>query len=634
MRWILDLLGVGYTRWPMSFRLNVSSARSLVLNYIVKSAAQHGSAVLTALIRDFETRWTDVQEGNLWGSKLRRKLVLTLVEVGADRDWARSQLHQIAPRMLRDHDPYGRVEECEKQAQAWLVLDDKELALAELRRMVGAARGIRSEKDYQLPEWVEWLRLINKVEPEHAEQRIRLMLRRILSVDGSASGVANAANVLVEVVFEWSPRRAVRLLQGLLEHHVVGHQGGVARLLKAALAKSEPPVIEVLHSAANLILPLVPGTESELVEKIIVEISKEFGSNIASDVAGYLAARIRSDVLVEHRPRWLRSIAAGLRSVGVPLAKAGLELSELEEREKNTGSELDRNFYLRTGTKLTPHEVVARVQTISDLRALLENEDQERTKYFEWSSVTESLLQQLRSTQELRECEQLLATRPNGSKVSESLLALSVRFLELGDRVEARRLAERVLNGTEASGWEPYWDGGVRHAALRQLITIDPGRTYDKAIELYAHDLSERFRYPGRVIIHLYDVLKLLTEDVPVAAVLPAIESYLDDLFARVPVDTQPAIESSLDDPIGTLIEDKPDRAVADLLALYLEHPSFPVAQAAVRASTALLLNGSEAIVAALHEALTGNDRSTVIDDFGCSEFSKSIGHRTFCRSS
>ena len=614
VRWILDLLGPGWIAWPMSFRVGVSGARSQVLRYAVTAAAEHGGEVVTALREEFEARWTDSDEGFAWWIGLQRELVIALTEVGAGRAWADVQLRRIEPVMLRDLDPYGRVEECEAQARAWLALGEREAALAELQRMVQAARGILSDDDYQLPRWVSWLGHINELKPEQAVDRIRLMLRRILSVQGSASGVGDAAEELLEVVFRWSPRRAVDLLKGLLEHGIVGHQGGAARLLRGALDAQEPPVREILHTVIDLILPLVPGTEPDLIEALSVRTSDQFGSDAALDAARHLVRRIGIDTLANSRLAWYRGVAAGLRTIGHTPCQVGLQLSKLKDRPDRSESELDRSLYLQSGERLEPDEVLAQVRVMGDLRALIENEDRDRTQYFDWAAVIEHFVSQLSSVTELGELGNVIESWLAGDwlredRWSRSLTALSKRFLELGDRASAWVLAEQALEATRPSGWDPYWDSGVKHAALRQLIAVDPDRARERAIELYARDLSERFRAPGRVVLHLYDVLTLLSSEVPVAEVWPAIETYLDELFASVPIEPQPALEALLEEPVGMLEEDAPDRAVADFLALYLDHPSFAVAQAAVRACTAALLDGSKAVTAALEEALTSTDQ-------------------------
>jgi len=136
----------------------------------------------------------------------------------------------------------------------------------------------------------------------------------------------------------------------------------------------------------DLILPLVPGTEPDLVEALIVRTSDQFGSDAALDTAQHLVRRIRVDALANSRLAWYRGVAAGLRTIGHTPGQVGLQLSELKDRPDRSESELDRSLYLHSGERLEPDEVLAQVRVMGDLRALIKNEDRERTQYFDWAA--------------------------------------------------------------------------------------------------------------------------------------------------------------------------------------------------------------------------------------------------------
>jgi hypothetical protein len=616
IRWILDLFGLGWSDLLSRSRLGVAGANAEILRFAVIAAAEHGSEVVSALKDEFGVRWTDSHEASAWGLGLQRQLVGALVEANVDQAWAKAQLHRIEPLMLHGHDPYGCVEECESQAKTWLALGEHEIALAELSRMMGAARGILGDKDYQLPEWVKWLGRANELEPHRSEERICLMLRRILGVQHSASGVVDAAEELLRIAFQWSPRRAVRLLKGLLEDDIIGHQGGVASILQEALNAQDPPAIEVLHSITDLMLPLTTSSDPDLVEALIVRASERLGRDSAIEMAQYLAERIGVDAPGECRSGWYEGIAAGFIRIDAALSQAGLQPSDLERRTMYSSSQIDESFHLKGGEHLELTEVLGRAQTPEALRALIEAEDREQTGYFDWAAVIEGLASRVYSVPEIKDIEGIIETRLASNPLSknqlaQSLVALSRRCLELSGGQKAWALVERALDMTEASGWDPRFDGGVRHAALRQMIAIDREQSQDSVIDLYTQDLSERFRAPDRMALHLYDILKLLSDDIPIVEVWHAIEIHLDELFASALVEPQPMVETALQEPVGTLEDDTPARAIADLLGLYLDHPSYSVAQAAVRACTAALLDGSEKVAAAICEALAGTDQST-----------------------
>ena len=613
MNWVLDLLGPGWTSWPVSFRRAAAEDRAEVLSYLVSAAVKHGDDVVTSLADELESRWSDPNEAPKWHFDLQRKLIISLEEVGVDQAWAESQLRRITPFFLQNLDPYSRAEACEAQVVAWLKLGKREAAFEEIRRMVHGARGILSDRDYQLTRWVNWLDHLNDLEPEQASERLGLMLRRIISLQRSATGVGDAAEALLEVVIRWSPRSAVVLFKSLLERQIIGHQGGMTRLLMGALDAQEPPISEILHTVVDLILPLVSGSEPDLLETIIVRTSERCGFDAALETARYMIRRIEIGALANHRPMWYRGVADGLRTIGSSLSQVGLQPSKLRGREKHSDSHLDGGLYLISGEKLEPDEVQTRVRTIGDLRELIEEEDRKRTRYFKWAVVAEHLAPKLSSEIELRELDRVIESRLDSRGFSEidrsqTLTALSKRFLALGDRTLAWEFAKRAVDLKKASVWDPYFDGGVRHAALRQLVAVDPDPARKFIIPLFAQDISERFCAPDKIVPHLYDIFMLLSGEVTLAEVWGDIEIYLDELFASTPVEQQPELEELLREPGHALEENTPARAIADLLTIHLDHPSYTVAQGAVRACTTALLSGSSAVTAALGEVLTGND--------------------------
>lgn len=616
VRWILELLGPGWMLWPVPARVGMSGARSAVLRYIVSTAVEHGHEVLSSLSNEFERRWTDPVEGPQWGDTLQRDLVVALVEAAADEEWAEAQLRRIEAGMFANASPRDRVEQCEAQARAWLALRKQAEAREEVRQMVMTARGVLDDRDYQLPAWVKWLGWINTLEPASVQDRTRLMLHRLFSIQGYASGVDEAFRESVEVVFRWSPDRAVSLLKELLEHQVVDHQGGMTSFLMQALRSPESPTREIQHAVVDLILPLILGTEPELVEELIVQTANSTGIEAALHAGRYLRERIEVDAPATSRSVWCRAVTSGLSGLAVEPSQVDLWEEDFQNRADAGDGEANRCLFLKGGKCLTPDEVEDCLQTADDLRDLLEEEDRERSGSFDWAGAVEALISGLSSAAELGEIESVIVTRLSEDsldqhKLSQSLTSLSRRFMELGDSVSAWNLAERALDHTRPSGWDPYFDGGAKHAALRQLTVLDSGEGRRIAIRQCVSALSEQFPYPNRILVHLDDVFEILIGSVPIQDFWPLIEEYLDELFATTLTGSFPAVDALFEEPKDATERDSPARAVARLLALHLDHPSYVVAQGAVRACTAAVLDESEAMGKVLEACLAGSDQAS-----------------------
>lgn len=606
--WMLDLYERNRDEWQWSLRGRMAGARIEILRCMVSTATKHGSEAIKALRDELELRWRNSNSASIWGPDLRREIILVLLDNGIDPIWAHTQLQHLAPIMFHNLDPYGRVEACEAQAQAWLEFGESERAISELRRMVRTSRGIFSDKDYQLLHWIRWLGRVNEVEPQYIENRTSLMLRKMLSVQYSASGIHDAAEELLAVTFHWRPRQAVQLLKSFLEHDLTTHQGGMTRLLQTALEIGEPPVKEILYITGELIIPLVLKAEPTLLEKLIIKTSALCSRETALNAARYLVQRIRISAFVNHRPGWYGGVVLGLHSIGCVPEQVGLRLFEFEAEDKPNDSPLDKKLYLLNGQSLESEEVISQVKTVNDLSGLLKNQDEKRTQYFDWASLFESLAPQLSKTRELEELECLTGLCLKEEHLSRALVAISKRYLELGERTSAQQLAERAVKATRSSGWNPYYDGGVKYAALHQLIATDADSARRQIIKLYADDLSLGFYH--ELIPHFYDILTLLTENIPISEIWAIIECYLEELFAGVPVEPQPIFETLLAEPTDMTTPNTPRQAIADLLLLYLVHPSYVVAQGAVCACAMALIDGSEIIKTTLSKALSYTDQA------------------------
>lgn len=220
----------------------------------------------------------------------------------------------------------------------------------------------------------------------------------------------------------------------------------------------------------------------------------------------------------------------------------------------------------------------------------------------------EALAPLLSEARELQELERLTTYCLKDEHLSRSLMAISKQYLELGERTPAQQLTERAVEATRSSGWRPYYNGVAKYAALRQLIALEADEARSKIVKLYANDLNKGFYY--ELTPHLYEILTLLTVEIPISEIWATIECYLDELFAGVPVKPQPTFETFLTEPGNTTAENTPGQAIADLLLLYLDHPSYIVAQGAVRACAVALLDGSEIVKTALTRALAHTDQA------------------------
>lgn len=185
---------VHWTSWH-----GAKGVRGEFYTLLVYAVAQHGSEAIESLRVLFEDDWDDPEIGSFWPADVRRQVIMALEHAGVDRRWATERISALETMMVKEGDVYSRIDECCKQAEAWITLDDNESASRALDRMLHGSFDI-AQKDYQLSSWIEWLGQINKIEPERAAERIAWFARIIAVLEKTDSEASrHAANELLAV---------------------------------------------------------------------------------------------------------------------------------------------------------------------------------------------------------------------------------------------------------------------------------------------------------------------------------------------------------------------------------------------------------------------------------------------------
>lgn len=613
VRWVLDMLQMA-SNGSTGLRLEVSASRPKVINFILQAAVEHNEEVVEALADELVRRW----DSGEWPVALRRIATVALARVGAERR-ARELLTRIEGEM-HGGGPKDRAEEHWEQANAWLELRHTNEARAQLRRMIVSSRGLLDDHDYQSEVWARWMGRANVQDPDNAEKRIRTMLRRLVAVSGEASGISNAAEELVAATFRWSPQRTVHLMKGLQEKGVLKHNEALSSLLRAALDAPDPPVNAVLYALTNLLIPLASPRTTRLVETLITSTAIRHSNDGAVANAHYLVERVRAEAISTDRQTWLKSIAQGLNQINVPSARVGIEAAELEDRERTSTSSFDsETLYLSDGDKVTLAEACQIVHSAAEFLRLVEREDTERTKYFQWTTVAEAATDRMVSIKDVSALANAIESKLHGREAAKVIARLSGRARELGQTVVAESLAAKAIAYSEPVGWDRWWDGGSRIEALRALQDADPDGGRVVAVKLYSEDVGGPFHSPQRLLVHFDEILPLLFDEIPELKIWTLLEDYLDELYASVPVEPVPDIEQAFSESVEDNAHDTAAQGVADAIATYLDHPSYVVAARAMSASAAVLLMGSEtremqrALMAAMARSEAATERVLVV---------------------
>lgn len=574
VQWLLDTVG-DTSDLPRRSRRKFRVISGPVVEAIVRVSHQHGREAVQA-VADYVK-----DAGKRWPAFLQRSVAIELRQAGAEK----SAYDLLMRSSSEEHEgsPRDRAEEYWEQTEAWLEVGDREKASEGLRRMIRGARGLPYENDHQSRVWVRWMKRANAADPENAEERIRVMLRRLVAVSGDASGVDDAAEELVEATFYWSPRQAVALMKGVQKAGVLSHDRSLSAVLRGALEAPNPPLNGVLHIVACLLIPLANPLSRGVVEALIKRTAEEVSKKAALQMARYLAERTRTEALRKDRNTWFNRLSDGLRALNAGPQQANITHKEAEEAEQSrSGSGSDNKLHLNNGSELSLGEAMERVESADDFLALA-RERNEGASFFSWHEVAEKGVEVVCTAEEAAAVAE--AIEKGEVKVANLLAKLSGRVQEMGEQEEAEALAERALRHSEPAGWSRRHDGGSRLEAFKALQKFRPDVAQERAIETYAKDLNTgQFVAAQRIVLNAEDILPLLFEEIPVLEVWKVISEYLERLYGAVNVEPVAEIEKAMGELAQEGIEDTATRAVADAASAYLDHPSYVVGAYATKA--------------------------------------------------
>src|SRR5258708_29915311 len=323
-------------------------------------AADHGSEAFNEISLTFKREWDDPEKKWVWPTDVRRQAILAFWELEAPQDWAVKRLQDLEENMLGSNHVFTRLSEYEEQIQAWLTLDERTMAIDLLLQLLRASFTVGNEKDYQLDTWISWLGQVNRIVPEQASERVAWFTRSIRALEENTEGRAaqTAAEELLTITFNWSPRRAVWLLQWLLKQQILRHEVAFRALLYAALESDHPPVELILMCLTAIGIPFATEAQERLIALLIEKITTHIGTERTVTAAQDIFSCVQRDALSSTRISWILGLRRGLTTASIDLHKGSSEFVNLSSNMPKASSrdalELKDGSVLRAG-RVTEH---------------------------------------------------------------------------------------------------------------------------------------------------------------------------------------------------------------------------------------------------------------------------------------
>lgn len=604
---LLRLFNHGWHRskWDSWYSIS-TDLKPKFYDLLIWTIALFGEPALKGLADDFEKEWKI--NARFWSSDQVRKIVLALAGAGADAAWAEQQLEKVAVGTAQLEIP-ERIDETLELAKAWIRVGLTDKARDTVRTALLDSASIGG-KDFQFNEWIGWLKLINRVEPDKAAERIRWHARAVLDLERNGGQSADAAYELFEAAFEWSPRAAVRLFFWFVDEGLVRYEKGVCTLLRSAIKTANMPSPPV----ETFLLRFVPAAcdaDTGLIQEYLKAKLKSDGLEQMIEFAGKFVGQVNAHALLASRKLWRSSIARYLELVGVPIEQAGLADADLQYSGRYTTS--NNELVLKDGTRLSEEEVFIRTVSPKSLLELMRLED---GASFDWEGTIRRNYRSFNDAGILRSVAQEISwKRSNAPLVCD----LSLRLIEIGDPSGAESFAEEILQTDGGSGWATHLTGGTRIKAFEVLTAIHGDAARTRAFNQLVTDLSEEYRYTSSIALYLDEILPLIVDPLPVKELWGVIEPFVHGTFASVDLNDP-------DEELRTVLENgngnDPAQALIDLTREYIDHPVGMIANCSRRVLIELLVQDFPGALVEVKSALSGSKRETeaalvVIDAVG-----------------
>ncbi|MCX8534346.1 NACHT domain-containing protein [Chryseobacterium luquanense] len=539
-----------HPRFKYSYK--IGKTKNSTIEYLIDSVAPAGGSVIGKLANYLFNEFSAYPK--YWNPDTKRRIINCLLENGLDHGIAEVQLRNIEDDMLAGLDLDARVSECLSHAKTYQLLNKLDDAEFWLKESCLQSFGVGYRKDYQYSTWIEWLKKINKYEPERAPERLNYFLSHLQHIKDTTEGRAylEATADILKAGLEHNLHTGLKILIWQTQRGLIDFTEGtrllIDELVKVCSSKNDFDMILSLYK--NLFLILAKDESSDLLKSILEKGYKVFGIAFFSLYITELIHNIKTKSFEGNRHDFLKCIQKFLDSADVDEAKILLPIEIppiIGRRSDNsaTNSIVLKNPY-RT---LDERQVLALVTNFDLLQNIILDEDQSNS-YFDWSSVIKKLPFEL----SIPEVKQLINSIHPRKRESGFFSNLSAIALKNGDRKLATDLAEKSLSISGESGWSVGYDGGSRINAFNALRNIDSKKSSDKAFEIFCQDVLAS-NYPTFFVSELENILPLIDENISVQDVWLEVFDYFKRLMGNSNMSTELPTLSTNDNISTTIID-------------------------------------------------------------------------------
>lgn len=504
------------TDWTHSY--SISKSRKDFCHLLISFIELAYPNELMNIFKLFKSQWTENDIKDYWDNDIKRTIISRLLDAGCPIE-LKNELNNLKVG-LPTESMHERIDDYLDHANLLIKFDQKEKAEKLLKYLVSHSIHIGWRKDSQLTNWIDWLELYNKKEPNGAKNRIEKYMRYILIANRTTerSGAYIALGQLIQVATNHSPVYAFKLSNWLLDNGL--SFADYIDYLITALMKNNHISFDVCFSIIkNILLPISRNDECHAIEMMIRKMKNESEDKIKTR-ALELVKSINCYSFPSNRNSLRRNVIQSLDEIGFDWIKLRINWDDVRDtRSSSDNYELEVN-----GQRLNFFELEKKTQSISDL---INFKRSSSNSFFKWENL-------IKRKKHLISKNCLLILREEFKETSNwnnILYILSDHFYSIGETDISLDLAEELFKNSKYYSWTWFY-GEERINSFKALKNhknlID---LKQKVIQTLADD-SQQFHGYLNIALEFDEIFKLMSKEVPIKTVWPAIDEFLDRLFS------------------------------------------------------------------------------------------------------
>ena len=504
-----------YHRNHTEMEYSVRDLKEYILKTAITLCKSYGEELFTLALDVISADW--LKNKQYWRTNEIRSLIDYVAEDKSKWDWCATRLASLENIMLKYSYKRERAEECIKQARSWLKIEKPHQTELNLKNAFKQSFGIRGEDDYQLDKLIDWLKIINEIDPSNTTKRIQWILDRIEYIQETTSHAhSTPALKLLRITFEWNKKQGIDLLKWLLVNKIVEFTEAIEEVLEFLLSVEDSNTFLYLKIYTRVILFFQDsgnaglGIVALLAEK---EFSTEFVNKFINEVDTYAIQEYRYEVLKE-----LDNKLKKYRT------EVNINLDIYNTGRQNSSQTTSSTLRLESGEEIDLQEILNRTKNYNDILELIQKES--TNSYFNWLELLKNKSEILTS-EEIRD----ITLRKYKSEPTRIADAGEI-ILSKGNIPLAKELAYLALSQSRADGWVRYYDGGSKIKSYTLLSKVE---TLEIVSDLIFKDLAFSLsKIDAKVVFeNIEPIIRLMTNKPPFEDLYSEVDKYQFELFSN-----------------------------------------------------------------------------------------------------